>query len=858
MNLLDLMVKIDVDDRASGKLSAFAAKTGQVIGTAAKVGAAAMTAFAATSVKTGMDFDKAMSQVAATMGKNMSEMESEVGTVDLAWGKFTGNLRDYAQEMGAKTAFSATQAAEALNYMALAGYDTQTSMQMLPNVLNLAAAGNMDLARASDMVTDTQTAFGISIERTSQMVDEMAKASSTGNTSVQQLGDAFLTVGGLAKELNGGYVTLKDGTTAAVDGVQELEIALTAMANAGIKGSEAGTHMRNMLLKLSSPTADGTKRLEEMGVAVFDTEGKMRSLKDVFSDLNGALSTMTQQEKIEAISELFNTRDMASAEAMLAAIEQDWDNIGESILNAEGAAQKMADTQLDNLAGDITLFKSAFEGLQIAVSDKLTPSLRGFVQAATVGTSALTQMLTGKQIDGLSQLEESLGRSATEAEKFGLITSNAAQSLGMSEEKAGVFAEHMTNAFTNLSTMAENFGTKVGDAFAQAFSNMPEIDLGAAIEGASAALATLGNFSADAIVTALTTIQDLGSRIGETVGPSVERIGQAFDSIGQSAATFVAPIAEFMSGQGPAFDGMMERIGEHIADMQPAMDDLAERFNRLAEAFQPFAETVGPLVAEAFGQLGSAIVGLGPIIIEIIAAIVEFATIVVGIVTTAISAFQGFIGFVGGIPGAISGFFASIPGAVIGFFTSAASGAQSAFESAVSYFSSIPGQIASFFSGIPGMIMGIFSGAGSWLYSAGASIINGLISGVQSAIGTLAGVLGGITSMIPSWKGPEDVDRELLVNNGQLIMDGLIKGIGSREGRLESALGGITNSIAGWDYGALRAPTLAAAVPYGTALGSSNTNNTYNITLDYKAGDDANKIVRDLGFALRTSSMMEG
>lgn len=354
----------------------------------------AIGAFVASSIKKGSEFDKSISQVAATMGLSMDEMASQVGKVDTAWGVFDGNLREYAQFMGKNTAFSAIECADALNYMALAGYNTQQSMDMLPNVLNLAAAGNMDLARASDMVTDTQTAFGISAERTTQMVDEMAKAASTGNTSVEQLGDAFLVVGGLAQELNGGLVKLADGTQAPVDGIQELEIALTAMANSGVKGSEAGTHMRNMLLKLSSPTAEGTKRMEALGIKVFDASGQMRSLKDVMGDLNVALGNLTQEQKIQAISELFNTRDLASAEALLGAVGQDWDKIGESILNAQGAAQKMANTQLDNLAGDVTLFKSALEGAKIAVSDQLQPSLRKFVQLGTDLLGKFTKFVT--------------------------------------------------------------------------------------------------------------------------------------------------------------------------------------------------------------------------------------------------------------------------------------------------------------------------------------------------------------------------------------------------------------------------------------------------------------------------------
>lgn len=390
MNVLSLMASLGMDTSeyekglksAEGLANSAGSTIGNGLKNAAKIGAAAIGAattavgaFAASSVGVGANFDQSMSQVAATMGVTTGEIEE---------------LRNFAEEMGRTTAFSATQAADALNYMALAGYDAQTSMEMLPNVLNLAAAGGMDLARASDMVTDTQTAFGISLERTAQMVDEMAKAASTGNTSVEQLGDAFLTVGGLAQELNGGMVTLADGTQKPVDGVQELEIALTAMANAGVKGSEAGTHMRNMLLKLTSPTDDGAAAMEALGVSVFDTEGKMRSLSDIFGDLSGALSNLTQEEKIQVISDLFNTRDLASAEALLNAVNQDWDSIGASILDAEGAASKMAETQLDNLAGDITLFKSALEGAQIAISDKLIPTFRDFVQFGTKGISEVT------------------------------------------------------------------------------------------------------------------------------------------------------------------------------------------------------------------------------------------------------------------------------------------------------------------------------------------------------------------------------------------------------------------------------------------------------------------------------------
>ncbi|MBQ2175965.1 MAG: phage tail tape measure protein [Alphaproteobacteria bacterium] len=491
-NVFDLYGKISID--TSGFMSALS-----VAQKAISAAATGITNFAKSSVQTGMNFDKSMSQVAATMGKSMSQMEKEVGTVDLAWGEFSGNLRDYALEMGKNTAFSASEAAEALNYMALAGYKTQESMEMLPNVLNLAAAGTIALGKASDMVTDVQTAFGLEIKEMPQLVNEMAKAASTGNTSVEQLGDAFLVVGGLAQELNGGMVTLKDGTTQTVSGIQEMEIALIAMANAGIKGGEAGTHMRNMLLKLSDPSSDGAIALERLGVSVFDAEGNMRSLVNIFGDLKNAFDgdlqpsfenfyneivkqnytqkqvekklkkdkeafTMfgvsvydssnrlktfeefmseanevmaegvTQQEKIQAISDLFNARDIASAEALLQAVTQNWDEIGESILNASeagvlyngklysiaeaqeqfgdsiydtekgfkvlGAAEFAAMQQLDNLDGDLKYFNSALEGAQIALSDKLTPTLRKFVKFGTDGLSRLTTAFNEKGLAG--------------------------------------------------------------------------------------------------------------------------------------------------------------------------------------------------------------------------------------------------------------------------------------------------------------------------------------------------------------------------------------------------------------------------------------------------------------------------
>ena len=214
----DGSIKIDTQLDEAGlvngitKLKKIGGVAAKALGAAAAATGTAMLAFGKQSIEAGMQFDSSMSQVAATMGTTVDQIQ---------------DLRDFAQEMGSKTAFSATQAADALNYMALAGYDAKTSMDMLPNVLNLAAAGGMELASASDMITDSQSALGLTLDETSKLVDKMAKASSKSNTSVAQLGDAILTVGGTAKNMAG-------GTT-------ELTAALGILADNGTKGAEGGT-----------------------------------------------------------------------------------------------------------------------------------------------------------------------------------------------------------------------------------------------------------------------------------------------------------------------------------------------------------------------------------------------------------------------------------------------------------------------------------------------------------------------------------------------------------------------------------------------------------------------------------------
>ena len=322
---------------------------------------AAVTGLGTASVTTAANFESSMSQVQATMGitkDSMSKVNGQsVNTMD--------TLSKLAKKMGAETAFSASECAEALNYLALAGYDTQQMCDTLPTVLNLAAAGDIQLASASDMVTDAMSALGMGVDEAGTMVDQMAKTASTTNTSVAQLGEGILTIGATAKSIKGGTA--------------ELNTALGILANNGIKGAEGGTHLRNIILSLQSPTDAAAKQMEALGISVYDSEGNMRSLNDILGDLNTSMDGMTSAEKSNIISTIFNKTDLSSVNALLANTGSTWDDLQQKITDSGGAAQQMADTQLDNLQGQITILKSALEGLAISFGELLMPAIKQIV-----------------------------------------------------------------------------------------------------------------------------------------------------------------------------------------------------------------------------------------------------------------------------------------------------------------------------------------------------------------------------------------------------------------------------------------------------------------------------------------------
>lgn len=464
--------KLDTSGFTKG-VSSMTVAAGNLISDLTKTAATKLAGLAKSSVSVGMNFDASMSQVAATMGTTVDQID---------------NLTKVAKEMGSTTKFTATQAADALNYLALAGYDANKAAEVLPSVLNLAAAGGMDLAYASDLVTDAMAS--LNIEANKQNVDDfgnkLAMAASKANANVSQLGEAILTVGGTAANLKG-------GTT-------ELTTALGLLANVGIKGAEGGTHLRNIILSLQSPTDEAAKKMQKLGLSVYDSQGKMRGLNDILSDLNSAMNGMTQGQKDSIINQLFNKTDLAAVNGLLAAQGEQWDTLAAQIDSADGAMGQMAETQIDNLQGAMTIMSSAFEGMQLAVYDELEPTL---TEAVKWGTDCLTQLTTALSEGGPEAMLAAAGEIISD-----LAAGIAAQLPGLMQTGVEIITQLAQNLTDTMPAMLDT-GAEVLAALAQGIINATPALLTSATEIIAEFMLYLGDHADEIMDTGMQLLESL-------------------------------------------------------------------------------------------------------------------------------------------------------------------------------------------------------------------------------------------------------------------------------------------------------------------------------------------------------------
>ena len=302
------------------------------------------------AVKAAADFDSAMSKVAAVSGATGSDLE---------------DLRDKAREMGAKTKFSATEAAEAMNYMAMAGWKTEDMLSGIEGVMNLAAASGEDLATTSDIVTDALTAFGLTAADSGHFADILAAASSNANTNVSMMGETFKYCAPIAGAL---------GFSA-----EDTAEAIGLMANAGIKGSQAGTALRTIMNNLTGDIQLSGQALGDVTIQTTNADGSMRDLSDILADCRGAFSQLTESEQAQAAEALVGKNAMSGFLALMNAGEADINKLSSAINNCDGTAANMAETMQDNLAGQLQILKSQLEELAISIGELLMPSIRAIV-----------------------------------------------------------------------------------------------------------------------------------------------------------------------------------------------------------------------------------------------------------------------------------------------------------------------------------------------------------------------------------------------------------------------------------------------------------------------------------------------
>lgn len=393
MNVMELFVTLAIKDTAykqglkdaEGNASSSTSKIGGAFKTVGKVaktamaaGSAAAVAFTKTSIDSGMNFDTAMSQVAATMGTTVDKI---------------GNVKAKAEEMGRTTKYTATEAAEGMNILAQAGLSADEQISGIGTVLNLASAGTMSLEESASYTAGAVKGFGDSMGNASYYADLMAKGATLANTNVRGLGEAFSGSAATAKN----YGQSADSVT----------LSLLRLAEQNVTGSEASTALNRAMADLYTPTDNASKALDQLGVSAYKSNGEAKDFNDLVDELNGSLQGMTAEQKNNALATIFTTQGLQAFNKMTASSDATVQKFWKGIQDSSGSAAQQAATQLDNLKGDITLLSSATEGLELGFYNTFSGAIRGAIKGVTSEVSGLAEAMESGGISGaLSELAQ--------------------------------------------------------------------------------------------------------------------------------------------------------------------------------------------------------------------------------------------------------------------------------------------------------------------------------------------------------------------------------------------------------------------------------------------------------------------
>lgn len=651
---------------------------------------AGVTALGTAAVKTASDFDSAISKVAAVSGATGDDLQA---------------LRDKAREMGSKTKFSASEAAEAMNYMAMAGWKTNDMLSGIDGIMNLAAASGEDLATTSDIVTDALTAFGLTAADSGHFADVLAAASSNANTNVSMLGESFKYCAPIAGAL--GF------------SCEDTAEALGLMANAGIKSTQSGTSMRSIMTALSGEVKFCSESFGEMEIATTNSDGSMRSLSDILADCRVAFDQMSESEKASAAETLVGKNAMSGFLALMNAAPADIDKLSGAIANCDGTSLSMAETMQDNLAGQLTILKSQLEELAISFGEILMPVIR--------------EMITKIQgfVDKLNALDPATKQTIL---KIGLMAAALGPLLiviGKTISSIGsmmTFISKIPTMIAGAKTAFSTLGAAIGGISA------PVVAVVAVIAVLIAAFVNLWNTNEDfknSILSIWEQIKSTFERLTSGIVDRVNVLGFNFQSFGDMLKSLWNGLCSVLA---PVFEGVFQHISDiftFVTDTILSVLDVfiglfSENWEQCWNGIKGIFTGIWDFVVNQFSNILNTLRGVADVFLgwfgtswnEVWTSIKDFF---IGIWDSICSAFQSIADFFTNIWNAISTFFTTIATAV---YTTAVT----IFTSVYDFFAEILTSIHDFFANIFNAIWTVVSTVCTTIYDTISSIWNAIYS----------------------------------------------------------------------------------------------------------------------------------
>ena len=708
-----------------------------------------------SAVKTAADFDSAMSKVAAVSGAAGSDLES---------------LRDKAREMGEKTKFSASEAAEAMNYMAMAGWKTEDMLSGIEGVMNLAAASGEDLAATSDIVTDALTAFGLSAADSGHFADILAAASSNANTNVSMMGETFKYCAPIAGAL---------GFSA-----EDTAEAIGLMANAGIKSSQAGTALRTIMNNLSGDVKICGSAIGEVTVATTNADGSMRGLSDILADCRTAFAGLTESEKAQAAESLVGKNAMSGFLALMNAGEGDIEKLSSAIADCDGTAAGMAETMQDNLAGQLQILKSQLEELAISFGELLMPAVRtivGWIQ---------------KFVDWLNSMDEG-------TRKVIVTIALVAAAIGPVLIIVGKVISAVGTIMTIIPKLAGVIGI-VQKAFAALNAVMlanPIVLVIAAVAALVAAFIYLWNNCEEFRqfwIDLWESIKEIAIAVWEGLK---EFFSAAWEAIRTTAETVWNAVRDFFSGLWEGIKNIFMTVVNVISTFLTTVwntirNTVMTVWNAIKTFFTTVWEGIKNIVTTAVTAISTF---LSTAWNGIKTAITTVQNAIKTVVTTIWNGIKNTITtIVNGIKNTVTTAWNNIKSAVSNAVNAIKTGVANAFNAMLNGIRNVCGNIYGVVKGGFDKAVGFIKGLASQAFQWGADFVGGIVNGIKSMIGKVGEAVSSVAEKIRSFLHFSVPDEGPLTDYESWMPDfigGLAKGIEASRGMIEQAMQGVAGDM---------------------------------------------------------------